>query len=99
MITINSDLIKLLLFIMMVIAIVLGIGGTWQVVQERQENLKGEIVDLEVDGCDPSEQNTHDIIVLQQDVKYIRGGVDRIQNAMGIIQPVVTDNAHTEPSG
>jgi len=59
-----------------------GVVTTWAVSKERQRVLCKNLRELKVDGCDKSDVNQDDIIVLQTDVKHIRKTVDEIKTAV-----------------
>ncbi len=73
---INYRVAGLVLTIMVLAA---GVIATFATNTAKQVDLTDDLVELKADGCDKSDKNREDIIVLQSDVKYIRRGIDDIK--------------------
>jgi len=56
-----------------------GLVATFATGQERQKQITEKITVLKTEGCDKSDRNENDILVMQQDIKYIRAGVDELK--------------------
>ena len=58
-----------------IIVISAGVVATWATSTANQTNLKEDVIELKEDGCDKSDQNEKDILVMQTDITYIKDGV------------------------
>ena len=56
-----------------------GLVATFAVGQERQKVLTEKITVLKTEGCDKSDRNEKDILVMQRDITYIRKTTDDIK--------------------
>ncbi len=59
-----------------------GLVATFATGQERQKAIIEKVTVLKTEGCNQSDQNEKDILVIQTDISYIRRGVDDIKTLM-----------------
>ncbi len=66
---------RVLGLIITVVVLAAGVVGTYATNTAKQTGMSEDLVELKTDGCDKSDQNREDILVMQTDITYIKGGI------------------------